>query len=90
MGWTTGVLFPVRAEIFLFATASTRAGVYSVVPAALFLRLLGLKRPGREADHSASCAETKGVRCDTVTPPASLRLGTQLSTAMRLHEVALN
>jgi hypothetical protein len=77
-GWTIGVLgFDSRRGlgIFLFITASrTDLGPTQLpiqwVPGALSL---GVKRPGREADHSPlSSAEVKNAWSYTSTPPISL------------------
>jgi hypothetical protein len=62
-------------EIFLFTTASRTAlgptqPLIQLVPAALSL---GIKRPGREADHSPpSSAEVKNAWSYTSTPPIRL------------------
>jgi hypothetical protein len=73
-GWTIGVLgFDSRRElgIFLFTTVYRTAlgptqPPIQWVPGALSL---GLKRPGREADHSLpSCSEVKNVWSYTSTP----------------------
>jgi hypothetical protein len=77
MGWTIGVLgFDFRRgfEIFLFTTAfKTVLGPTQPpikwVPGALSL---GVKRPGREADHSPpSSAEVKNAWNYTSTPNTS-------------------
>jgi hypothetical protein len=84
MGWTIGVLgFDSQRElgIFLFTTASRPAlgptqPPIQWVPGALFL---GVKRPGREADHS---------------PPYSAeikeRVELYLNSPIRLHGVVLS
>jgi hypothetical protein len=77
-GWTIGVLgFDSRLGlgIFLFTTASRTAleptqRPIQWVPGALSL---GVKRPGREADHSPpSSAEVKNAWIYTSTPPTRL------------------
>jgi hypothetical protein len=56
MGWTTGVQFPARAimEIFLFLTSFRPALGPDQPPIQWLPRALslGVKRSGREADHS--------------------------------------
>jgi hypothetical protein len=78
-GWTIGVLgFDSRRGlgIFLFTTASRTAlgptqPPIEWVPGALSL---GVKRPGREADHSPpSSAEVKNSWSYTSTPPIRLQ-----------------
>jgi hypothetical protein len=65
MGWTIGVLefdSRRRPEIFLFTTASRTALGPTLPPIQRVLGALslGVKRPGREADHSPpSNAEVK-------------------------------
>jgi hypothetical protein len=73
MGWTSGVQLPAEMMgIFLFATASGPAlrptqPPIQRVPGALFP---GIKRPGREADHSPpSSADVKNAWNYTSTPP---------------------
>jgi hypothetical protein len=73
MGWTIGVQFPAGAiiELFLHATTSRPAlGLnqppFQWVPVALSL---GVKRQGREADHSPPfSAEVKNEWRYTSTP----------------------
>jgi hypothetical protein len=52
-GWTTGFWFPVRAHIF---SSPLRPDRFWAQPASYWVDtrdyLTGLKRPGREADHS--------------------------------------
>jgi hypothetical protein len=48
-GWTVGIRFPVGADIFLPSTA-TRLAVRLIKPPIQCVP--GMKRPGREADHS--------------------------------------
>jgi hypothetical protein len=69
------VIVIIILEIFLFTTASrtalgpTHPPIYWV-PGALSL---GVKRPGREADHSPpSSAEVKNAWSYTSTPPVRL------------------
>jgi hypothetical protein len=79
--WTAGVEFPAGAEIFIFATlvfilalGPTQAHM-QLVPGVL---TLGVKRPGREADHSPpSSADVKNSWSYTSTPQ------------MRLHGVVI-
>jgi hypothetical protein len=67
-----GVWFLAGARIFLFATASRQALVPTQppiqwVPAA---NTPGIKRPGREADHSpSSSADVQSTWSYTSTPP---------------------
>jgi hypothetical protein len=73
--WSSRVRFPVGLGIFLFTTASRTAlgptqPPIQWVPGALSL---GVKRPGREADHSPpSSAEVKNAWSYTSTPPIRL------------------
>jgi hypothetical protein len=79
MGWTIGALgFDSRwgLGIFLFTTASPPQPPIQWVPGALSL---GVKRPGREADHSPPpSAEVKNTWSYTSTPP------------IRIHGVVLS
>jgi hypothetical protein len=76
-GWTIGVLgFDSRRGLgfFLFSTASRTAlgptqPPIQWVPGALSL---GVKRPGRKADHSPPSAEVKNAWSYTSTPPIRL------------------
>jgi hypothetical protein len=86
MGWTIGVLgFDSRQGlgIFLFTTASRTAlgptqPPIQWVPGGLSL---GVKRPGREADHSPpSSAEVKNAWSYTFTPPIRLHGVVRLCT----------
>jgi hypothetical protein len=74
MGWTIGVVgfdFRRRLGIFLFTTVSRPPPVPTQLPIQWVLGVLslGVKRPGREADHSPpSSAEAKNVWSYTSTP----------------------
>jgi hypothetical protein len=90
--WTIGVLcFDSRRGlgIFLFTTASRTAlgptqPPIQWVPRALSL---GVKRPGREADHSPpSRAEVKNAWSYTSTPPIRLH-GVSTGTNLPLYEM---
>jgi hypothetical protein len=80
-GWTIGVRFPAGPGIFLFTTASRTALGPAQPPIQWVLGVLslGVKRPGREADHSPlSSAEVK--ECVEL----------YLHSPIRLHGVVLN
>jgi hypothetical protein len=57
-GWTAGVRFPTGTKIFLFSIASRLANLRPTQPPIQWVpgahcREGGVKRPRREADHSA-------------------------------------
>jgi hypothetical protein len=63
MGWTDGVRNPAVARFFLFHNVQTGSGAHPAsFPLGTGGPLLGVNRPGREADHSPpSSAEVKNV-----------------------------
>jgi hypothetical protein len=79
MGWMIGVLgfdFQLGLRIFLFTTVSSMAlRLTHWVPGAFSL---GVKQPGREADHSPSSAEVK--EC----------MGLHLHSPVHLHGMVLS
>jgi hypothetical protein len=79
-GWAAGVRFPAEARDFsLFHSFQTDSGAHQAFyPIGTALFSWGIKRPGREADHSApNNAEDKN---GGAIPPLP----------MRLHDVVLN
>jgi hypothetical protein len=72
MGWTIGVRVRQELGIFLFATVSrpTLGPTQTPIQSVLGTLTLGIKRPGREADHSPrSGTEVKDAWNYTSTPP---------------------
>jgi hypothetical protein len=66
-GWMFGVGVRAGVGIFLFTTAGPTQPPIQCVPGALSL---GVKRPGREADHSPpSSAEVKNAWSYISSPP---------------------
>jgi len=76
-GWMTGVIFPAGSitGIFLFTAASRPSLGQTQLPIGLARKALtqGVKRLGREADHSfASSSEVKNMWSCTSTAPIRL------------------
>jgi hypothetical protein len=74
MGWTATVRFPAAAKHFsLLRSVQTDCGAHQppaqLVPRALSL---GVKRPGRETDHSPP--SSADVKNDGAIPPLPIRL----------------